>query len=203
MTNGSRILICTLVLLAGGKLIAGVRQTNVGTNAYRDMQNVNNYAPTVNPNYSDRGTVYHGENGAVAVGPRGAVVATDNGTTAVYNGYNAVVTGGYYYDYNGWSSTAAPGAAIPVGTIVENVPSTATPVMVGGTRYYYYAEYNTFLSEVYDGYGIVYEIVPPPIGAVITMLPPGCAVQYINGKSFSVCGTTYYQQVAGGYEIVR
>jgi len=192
---------------------AGVRQqrqvnslntntTNIGTNAYADM---NPSYTTVNPNYSNRGNVYHGENGSVAVGPRGAVAVGENGNTAavVYDGYGAVPTGGYYYDYNSYADTQSAGSPIQVGTVVESLPSSAIPVMVSGSRYYYYSEYNTFLAEVYDGYGIVYEIVPAPIGAVVSTLPSNCMAQYINGKSFTVCGGIYFQQVAGGYEVVR
>src|SRR5262245_23010726 len=134
-------IICMLLSISG-TLLAGVRQTNVGTNAYRDME-VNNTYATVNRNYNDRRMDYTGENGTVAVGPGGAV-ATGNNGVAVYNGNNAVVTGGYYNDYNGWSGTAATGAVIPTGTIVENVPASAVPVMVGGSRYYFYADYNTY-----------------------------------------------------------
>jgi len=201
------------ILFATSITFAGVRQerqvnslntnrTNMGTNAYADMDS--SYT-TVNPNYSNHGNVYHGENGSVAVGPRGAVAVGENGNTAavVYDGYGAVQTGGYYYDYNSYADTHSPASPVEVGTVVESLPSSAIPVMVSGSRYYYYSEYNTFLAEVYDGYGIVYEIVPAPIGAVVSTLPSNCIAQFINGKSFTVCGGIYFQQVAGGYQVVR
>lgn len=174
--------------------------TNVGTNPYADMDsNANDAYATVNPNYSDRATAFHGENGAVAVDPRYAEAGYDNGT-ADYNGYGAVVAQGYYYDYNGWAAGAPAGAMIPMGTILEYVPSAAVPLMVQGTRYYY-AD-NVFLTEVFDGTAVVYQVVPAPLGAVITMLPAGCIVQNYNGKSLTVCGNIYYRQVAGGYQVV-
>lgn len=174
--------------------------TNVGTNAYADLDsNYNDGYATVNPNYSDRATVYYEENGTVAVDPRYAAPGNENGT-AVYNGYDTVVAGGAYYDYNGWAAGAPAGAMIPMGTILEYVPSAAVPVMVQGTRYYY-AD-NVFLAEVFDGNAVVYQVVPPPLGAVVTMLPAGCVVQNYNGKSLTVCGNTYFRQVAGGYQVV-
>jgi hypothetical protein len=39
--------------------------------------------------------------------------------------------------------------AIPIGTILEYAPSSAVPIMVKGTRYYY--ENNIYLAEVFDG----------------------------------------------------
>lgn len=200
------LLLMALVLFGtAGLSQAGVRQrrsvdsmTNVGTNPYADLNSNSGYG-TVNPNYSDRATVYHGENGTVAVAPGGAAVVGENGA-AVYNGYGAVVTGGYYYDYNSYADTAPVGAQIPIGTILEYVPSSAVPLMVQGTRYYY-AD-NIYLAEVFDGNAVVYQVVPAPLGAVVTMLPAGCAVQNYNGKSFTVCGNTTYRQVAGGYEVV-
>lgn len=178
-------------------------KSNIGTNPYANTNTQSNtptYA-TVNPNYSDRATVYRGENGAVAVGPGGAVVAGQNGM-ATYNGYGAVVTGGYYYDYNSYAGTVntVANAPIPTGTILEYAPSTAMPLMVGSARYYY--DNNTFFAEVFDGGAVVYQVVPAPLGAVITILPAGCMPQYFNGKSFTVCDSTYYQQVAGGYQVV-
>lgn len=119
---------------------------------------------------------------------------------ANYTGYGTVVVGSYYSDYSGWAGTAPAEAAIPIGTILEYAPSSAVPVMVKGNRYYY--ENNVYLAEVFDGSAVVYQVVPAPVGAVVTQLPAGCAVQNYNGKSFQVCGTTYYQQVAGGYQVV-
>lgn len=206
------LLLTILIFATEGRLFGGVRQTqavnslpntnntNIGTNPYKDMytDNDNGYA-TVNPNYSDQAMAYQGESGGVAVDPREAV-AVDNGI-ANYYGTNVVVANGYYQDYDGWSGTAPPGAMIPFGTILENVPSTAVPVMVGGARYYY--QNSVFLAEVYDGSAIVYQVVPAPLGAVVTMLPTGCMPQLYNGNSFYICGSTYYQQVAGGYQVVR
>ena len=169
------LLVVGLIFCGTAATQGGVKQmrsvdsmTNVGTNAYADMDAGGGYA-TVNPNYSDQGT---GE----------------------------VVTGDYYYDYNGYTAAVPAGTQIPMGTILEYVPSRAVPLMVQGTRYYY-AD-NVFLTEVFDGYAVVYQVVPAPVGAVVTTLPAGCIVQNYNGKSITVCGNIYYRQVAGGYEVI-
>lgn len=195
-------------ILFGGVRQARVNNTNIGTNAYANTTyaKTNGAYTTINPNYSNGATVYHGEKGTVAVGPQGAVAVGNNGN-AVYNGYGAVVTGGYYYDtnaydtsYYGYNNVAPPGSTIPMGTIFEYAPSTAMPLMVGGTRYYY--DNNIFFTEVFDGSAVVYQVVSAPMGAVVTTLPSNCTAQYYNNKSYTICGSTYYMQVAGGYQVV-
>ncbi len=204
-TRNFLIVFVTIGLMLCGileKSFGGVRQsrsvdsnrTNIGTNAYADMNSnpESNYA-YVNPNYSDGATVYSDESGQVAVDPRQAGAAEDG--TAMYNGYNNLVAGQYYDNYN-----AMP---LSIGAILESIPSTAVPVMVKSTTYYYDSSYNLFFMQVFDGGVIVYQIIPPPLGVVVTTLPTGCLFQYINGKSISVCGNTSFQQVAGGYQVVR
>ena len=118
----------------------------------------------------------------------------------VYQGYGTVYVGDYYQDYSGYVAADPSAPAIPIGTILEYAPSSAVPVMVKGSRYYY--ENNIYLAEVFDGTAVVYQVVPAPLGAVVTQLPAGCVVQNYNGKSFQLCGNTYYRQVAGGFEVV-
>ena len=45
-------------------------------------------------------------------------------------------------------------------------------------------------------------VVAPPAGAIITTLPGGCTTVARNGVSYSQCGTTYYQRVSSGYQVV-
>lgn len=209
------LLVMVLILssVSTGILLGGVRQTrvnntNIGTNPYADMtsENTKEAYTTINPSYSNGATVYHGDQGTVPVGPQGAVAVGNNGN-AVYNGYGAVVTGGHYYDTNAYNTTyygnnivAPPGATIPMGTIFEYAPSAARSLMVGGTRYYY--DNNIFFTEVFDGGAVVYQVVPAPLGAVVSPLPSYCTAQFYNNKSYMICGSTYYMQVAGGYQVV-
>jgi len=206
-----------VLYLSPGSLLAGVAQarsanrsntTNIGTNPYKDMNMTSNtnanagpYYTTVNPNYSDHSTVYHGD--TVATDPGYAYDGYDSNYGANYNGYNTVITGGYYNDYNSWSAgSTVANAPIPMGVVLQYAPASAMPIMVGGARYYYDNTNNVYFQEVFDGGAVVYEVVPAPYGAVITVLPSGCVPQYFNGKSFMLCGATYYKQVAGGYEVV-
>jgi hypothetical protein len=44
--------------------------------------------------------------------------------------------------------------------------------------------------------------VAPPAGAIITTLPAGCTVTVVGAVSYQQCGTTYYQRVSTGYQVV-
>jgi hypothetical protein len=43
---------------------------------------------------------------------------------------------------------------------------------------------------------------PPPVGAVVAMLPPGCASTVLNGVEYHRCGDTYYQAAMQGNNLV-
>jgi Family of unknown function (DUF6515) len=169
-------------------------RTNIGTNPYKDMEaGYDNQYVYVNPNYSENAALYPEEYGSAAVDPLQAT-AGQNGM-AIYNGHDALVAEGYY-------PTTYISATIPMGTIVESIPSSAVPTRVRNTTYYYDSSYNLFFMQVFDAGAIIYQVIPPPLGAVVTTLPAGCLFQYMNGKPVSICGSTYYQQVAGGYEVI-
>jgi hypothetical protein len=53
-----------------------------------------------------------------------------------------------------------------------------------------------------SGGSVVYQVVAPPAGAIITTLPTGCQTVRVNNVSYSQCGTTYYQRVSSGYQVV-
>jgi hypothetical protein len=175
-----------------GGLFGGVRQVRTA--------NTTTGQAYVNPNYANRATTYQQQTGNTGITPGQAYAIANQNAYVNYNGYGAVVTGDYYYDYNGWAGNAPGGGTIPIGTILEYAPSSAVPIMVNGARYYY--ENNIYFAEVFDGTAVVYQVVDAPIGAVVTQLPAGCVVQNYNGRSFQLCGNTYYQQAAGGYQVV-
>jgi hypothetical protein len=159
-----------LILAAVSFSEAGVRQmrkadlsSNVGTNAYSDAP-AGGYT-AADPADSNQGGDY------ATVNPN-------------YQDYptGGVVTGGYYYDYGGYAAAVPAGAQIPIGTILEYAPSRAVPLMVQGQRYYY-AD-NVFLAEVYDGYAVVYQVVPAPLARVYHLqLREGREAQYWSGFS--------------------
>jgi hypothetical protein len=44
--------------------------------------------------------------------------------------------------------------------------------------------------------------VPAPAGAIIATLPAGCTTVNVGGVAYSQCGTTHYQRVSNGYQVV-
>ena len=46
------------------------------------------------------------------------------------------------------------------------------------------------------------QVVNPPVGAVIATLPTGCKSVRVGNIAYTQCGTTYYQRVATGYQVV-
>jgi hypothetical protein len=49
---------------------------------------------------------------------------------------------------------------------------------------------------------VVYQVVPPPAGAIIVTLPGGCTTARVGNVTYQQCGPTYYQRVATGYQVV-
>lgn len=147
-----------------------------------------------------RGAVVKGEEGYAAVGRYGgAVVAGEEGAAAIGR-RGGVVVGHHYESYEAWRVVAGVGAAIAVGTMLARPPQAAVTVMVGPTSYWY-AD-NVFYTRVINGGAVSYQVVGPPVGAVIATLPAGCSTVRVGGVAYSRCGPTYYQRIGGGYRVV-
>jgi hypothetical protein len=150
-----------------------------------------------------RGGVVVGEEAAAAVGRRGAVVVGEEGAAAVgrYPYRGGVVV---YEDNDAWRTAAgvAAGVAagIAIGTLLAKPPAQATPVVVSSTTYYY--DSGSYYTKAMHEGQVVYQVVAPPAGAVITTLPAGCSLVKVGGATYSQCGTTYYQRVSSGYQVV-
>lgn len=43
---------------------------------------------------------------------------------------------------------------------------------------------------------------PPPVGTVVTSLPPGCETTMLNGVEYQRCGATYYRATMQGSNLV-
>jgi hypothetical protein len=43
---------------------------------------------------------------------------------------------------------------------------------------------------------------PPPVGTIVTTLPPGCVQTDLNGVAYQRCGSTYYQASMMGSNLV-
>lgn len=168
------LILTAMIFLCAACLFAGVRQNRVSNTT---NIGTNPYANMQAPNYT---------------------VVGDYGSGVNYDG--TVPTDGYYYDNSAYGATAPPGSLIPMGTILQYIPSSAIPVTVDRNRYYY--DSNVYFAEVFDGGAIVYQVVPAPMGAVISTLPQGCFARTYDGKSVMICGNTVYMQVAGGYQVI-
>lgn len=149
-----------------------------------------------------RGNVVTGEEvdvDGVAVGRRGAVVVGEEGAAAVGR-YGGVVVGERYESHEAWKAAAAVGAGIAIGTMLAKPPKASAPVAVAGSTYYY-AD-NVFYTRVMNGSDVVYQVVAPPAGAIITTLPANCKSVQVSNAAYSQCGSTYYSRVSNGYQVV-
>jgi len=149
-----------------------------------------------------RGGVVVGEEGAAAVGPRGAVVVGEEGAARVGRyGYRGGVV--VYEDNDAWKTAAGIGMAvaggIAIGTLLAKPPAQSTTVTVTNTTYYY--DSGAFYTKAMHEGQVVYQVVEPPIGAVVSTLPADCASVNKGGTAYSQCGTTYYQKVSSGYQV--
>ena len=165
-----------------------------------------------------RGGAVKTEEGAAVAGRRGAAVKTEEGAAAVTRRGTVVVgeegaaaTGRYgrggvvvYEDNDAWRTAAGiavgVAAGIAIGTMLAKPPKQSTTVVVSQTTYYY--DSGTFYTKVMHEGQVVYQVVAPPPGAVITTLPAGCTSVTSGGVAYSKCGTTYYQRVSSGYQVV-
>jgi hypothetical protein len=114
--------------------------------------------------------------------------------------YGGVVVADRYESYEAWKVAAAVGTGIAIGTMLAKPPKAAAPVAVASSTYYY-AD-NVFYTRVMSGSEVVYQVVEPPAGAIITTLPANCKSVKVGDASYSQCGTTYYSRVSNGYQVV-
>ncbi len=149
---------------------------------------------------SRHGGTIDGEEANVAVGRRGAVVVGEEGAAAVgRGGYRggAVV----YEDNDAWKTAAgvAAGVAagIAIGTMLRKPPGAGHACR--RQRNDLSLRQRHLLSKVMSGGEVVYQVVEPPPGAIITTLPAGCTAANVGRVAYSKCGTTHYQKVSAGY----
>jgi hypothetical protein len=124
-----------------------------------------------------------GEEGAAAVGRYGNVVVADR-----------------YESYDAWKAVAGVGVGIAIGTMLAKPPAAAKPVVVTETTYYYHDD--VFYTKVMSSGTVVYQVVAPPAGAIITTLPANCQSAAVGGATYTQCGQTYYTRVPTGYQVV-
>ena len=102
--------------------------------------------------------------------------------------------------YEGWRAVAGVATGIAVGTMLARPPSTSVTVVSGGSNYSY-AD-GAYYEQADHGGEVSYQVVNAPAGAVITTLPGGCTTVVMQGASVHQCGSTYYQRVSAGYQVV-
>ena len=108
-----------------------------------------------------------------------------------------------YEDNDAWKTAVgvAAGVAggIAIGTLLAKPPAQAAPVTVTNNTYYY--DSGAFYTKAMHEGEVVYQVVEPPVGAVVPTLPAGCTSVNKGGTAYSQCGTAYYQKVSSGYEV--
>ena len=134
-----------------------------------------------------------------AVGRRGAVVVGEEGAVGVGR-HGGVVVADRYESYDAWKAVAAVGAGIAIGTMLAKPPAAATPVVVTETTYLY--QDGVYYTKVMSSGTVVYQVVEPPAGAIITTLPAGCKSVNVANVAYHQCGPTYYSRVSNGYQVV-
>jgi hypothetical protein len=53
-----------------------------------------------------------------------------------------------------------------------------------------------------QGTTVVYQVIPPPVGAIVPELPADCTTQAVDGVTHWICADSAYIEVPTGYEVV-
>ncbi len=95
--------------------------------------------------------------------------------------------GGYYYRWNNrgiFELTIAP-----FGVRLSVLPAGCRVIYYSNIPYYYYG--GTYYNYI-DSY---YEVVNPPVGAVVEYISPDCETVYINGETYYIGSGVQYKPV--------
>jgi len=86
----------------------------------------------------------------------------------------------------------------PLGFFLNVVAATATIIAINNIEYRYDA--GVFYAPANNGY----QVVAPPIGAIVPSLPPdNVPVQVDGDATYYYFGGTFYLPIANGYQVVR
>ena len=87
---------------------------------------------------------------------------------------------------------------VVIGATIASLPDGYSTVYVSGVPYYYSG------GVYYGQQGTSYVVIPPPVGAVVTVLPSDCFTVEIdeNDEEYYDCGGAFYDQVDDGYAVV-
>jgi hypothetical protein len=93
------------------------------------------------------------------------------------------------------------GGAIAVGSMIATLPYGYSEVYYDGSPYYY-DDSGYYYEEVYSGDEVAYQVVPPPVGALVDRLPENCLEYEKGGVTYQVCDGISYKADAGGWRVV-
>ena len=187
----------------GGSSVANRTNTSVRTshnsssNEYRSTRGVANKAPVVErdaPKYKDRKYKDYPRSKSHYVArpyPR-VIPRPDNHVRIHHGGYDYYYRDGLYYRFHNNRYVIAPP---PRHIRVSVIPSTYFSFRIGNLAYFYSngAYYN------YDALNSVYEVVDPPMGAIVPDLPQyDVNTVVINGKTYLEYDNVLYKAIVTG-----
>jgi hypothetical protein len=112
--------------------------------------------------------------------------------------YNSGYSNGYNNNSSGGSNVGAALGGMAVGAMMASLPREAAPVYAPGPTSYYYSN-GGFVTPAQAG---SYQVVAPPAGAMASSPPSGAYQTTVNGVTYYVSGSTYYEPVFSNGEIV-
>jgi len=86
-----------------------------------------------------------------------------------------------------------------LGAMLSSLPRAATAVSAPDTTNNYYYSNGSFMTPT-QGSG--YQVVSPPMGATVSSVPPGAYQTTVNGITYYVSGSTYYQPEFSNGQVV-
>ena len=108
----------------------------------------------------------------------------------------------HHRDWDDWIDyrRRVAGARLIAGMIFSTLPRNHTVIVVGPHTYYYHD--HVFMTRVVYGGRVSYEVIRPPIGAIVRILPPGYVRVVVRGTPYFVHDDVYYIQRGGSYHVV-
>jgi hypothetical protein len=208
----------------------GVRQTQVRSGTVSSNHHSNERALVVGEDgfaaKGERGTVVVGEEGGYARGEQGFVAAGEKGFVAAgeerfvavgeeafgYRGEGGTIilidemNWGEYEPFHGgeeyWKFVAGATTILAIGAMFTSLPTSYETIVVGSSSYYYYD--HCFYSRIHHHGQVTYQVIRPPIGGIVRILPPGCATVTVRGVNYHhwAQNNVYYARSGSSYRIV-
>jgi hypothetical protein len=192
----------------------GVRQTQVRSGTVSSNHHSNERALVV----GEDGFAAKGERGTVVVGEERAYVAGEERRVAVgeeafgYHGEGGTIIRigetewGEYEPFHGgeeyWKFVAGATTVLAIGAMFTSLPTSYETVVVGSSSYYYHD--HCFYSRIHHHGQVTYQVIRPPIGGIVRILPPGCATVTVRGANYHhwAENNVYYARSGSSYRIV-